>query len=174
MTGFGTEVEELIRVYRASLLLPNPGAVDYGRDVVSQGKGGHGTHGERGRIATFGQDVPFCVAMETALARFVEVWEARLRREVSGVPGHAPKGDKVGSAKRAEDRAVLACVGQDPTEVAYLYGRTTEGVRKLRQRNGLDADTGERARRDVLTAPARTTLQAHESATPTTTPEDPA
>jgi len=61
------------------------------------------------------------------------------------------RGSQPGDRKREEDRAVLQEKG-DPTFVAFIYGRTTEAVRKLRQRRGLDPDTGERMKRDLLTS----------------------
>lgn len=163
---FGPAVEATILAYRRSLLFANAGAVDTERDVISQGKGGHGKHGATTVAPTHGADLPLAVRIErlqSRVATIVERWLAEEEERATGRPCH----DRRSSAKQAETRAILAAVGQDPTEVAYLYGRTTEAVRKLRQRSGLDPDTGERVRRDVLTAPADDQLHHHESATTT-------
>ena len=151
-------VEELVRIYRGTLLLPTASAIDYSRDVVSQGKGGHG------KPPSFGADPPLSVQMEQALARFVRVWQRRLDEARAGANGRSSH-DRTSTAKREEDKAILASIGEDPTALAFLYGRTTEGVRKLRRRHGLDPDTGERVKRDTLTAPARAALEAHERRT---------
>ena len=151
----------IVATLRGAQLLAQAGAVDYGRDRVSQGEGGHGTHGERGRALNFGDDVPLSVEMERALARFATVWTRRLEAAQSGAPAFTVKGSRHNPAKRHEDAAILDHVG-DPTEAAYLYGRTTEGVRKMRLRRGHDPETGLRIRRDTL-----------DDATRSLNPEDP-
>lgn len=161
MSTFAGAIEELIRTYRGTLLLANAPAVDHTRVRVSRGSGGHGKHGTTTLAPTHGADVPLSVEMEDALARFALVYSRRLDVEQKGAEGHVPHGDSRSAARRDETRAILAQVGSDPTEVAYLYGRTTEAIRKLRLRNGLDADTGERVRRQVLTAPGQSAMAAY-------------
>lgn len=173
--SFKRELGTLVDLYRQSLLLANAGAVDYGRDVVSQGSGGHGKHGTRSVHHSFGADRPFPVALEVALTSFVAVWERRLEAEKGAIEADADlsrPAAKTGAVKRAEDAAILADVGADPIDLAFIYRRTTEAITKLRIRHGQDPQTGERAERPrPLTAPARRQLQDHESATTTT--EDP-
>lgn len=162
-------LERLIRAYRGSLLLSNVGAVDpeAAADRVSTGRGGHGSHKAR-TAPTFGAELPLSVELEHLIERLATVAERRLEDAKRGATGR-PAQDKVGRAKRAEDAAILREQGRGATEVAYLYGRTTEGIRKLRQRSGLDPETGERLDRPrPLTAPARETFQHHESTTTTT------
>jgi hypothetical protein len=147
----GEALKSIVATYRGSLLLAQPSGIDYeaAADRVSKGSGGHGTHGERGRALDFGDDLPLSVEMERALVRFATVWGRRLEAAQSGAPAFTVKGSRHNPAKRQEDAAILAHVG-DPTEAAYLYGRTTEGVRKLRLRRGHDPETGLRIRRDTL------------------------
>jgi hypothetical protein len=176
VSAFAKNVEALIRVYRAGLLLPNAQAVDTSRDVVSNGRGGHGKHGTTTTTPTFGADAPLPVELERSLGRFVEVWERRLEAHTSAVDGDLSRpGAKTGAVKRAEDDAILRAVGLEPIDLAFVYRRSTEAVRKLRLRNGLDPETGERvpAPRPITASP-RTQLQTFiESRNPTTqeTPE---
>lgn len=165
---FAESIERLIRTYRESILLADASAIDYSRDVINHGSGGHGKHGTTTTTPSFGADVPLSVEMERFLARAGTVFARRLEAERRGATATVPNGDTRSKAKRDETSAILAEVGRDATEVAYLYGRTTEAVRKLRLRHGMDADRGERVRvLRPVTAPARDQLQHHESATTT-------
>lgn len=169
----GTSLRRLLTTYRDSLLLANAGAIDYSRDVISQGEGGHGKHGTTTTIQSHHGEPPFCIVMETALARFAEVWAERLATAQTGASATAAKGDRRSAVRRAEKAAILAAVGQSAIEVGWLYGWTEDGVRRARLANGLDPDTGERVHRErPVTADARTQLQQHESATTTTTETD--
>lgn len=132
--SFGDSIREAVGIYRELLLQAEGRAVDTSAVRVSGNK--------PGTIPPAWADTPAAVEMERQLGRFVTVWRNRLQAE------QAPSaGDRRSAAKRSTDAAILAAVGADPTELAYLHGRTTEGVRKLRLRRGLDPDTGERARR---------------------------
>jgi hypothetical protein len=157
-------IERVIRAYRASLPLPNAQAIDYSRDVVSHGKGGHGKHGTTTTRPTFGADAPLPVQIERMVERMARVIEARLEDELEGAQPNAARA-KTGKARREEDRAILAAVGEDPTALAFVYGRATEAVRKLRQRSGRDPDTGERVPTPrPITAPAREVAAAEREA----------
>lgn len=85
----------------------------------------------------FRGDLPLPVEMERSFQRYVRYWTQRLKAEAEGRPS---------DARRATTRAILAEVGVDPTTVAFVYGSTTEAVRKLRGRNGRDPDTGQHKR----------------------------
>lgn len=161
MNPLGEALERIVRAYRGSTLLANAQGVDYSRDVVSQGDGGHGKHGTTTTEPSFGDDPPLPVRIVGLVERVADVVERDLDVERRG-PGARPAGhDRRSRAKRDEDQGVLSQRG-DPTRVAYLFGRTTEGVRKLRKCHGLDPATGERVKRDTITAPARDQLRNHE------------
>lgn len=157
----GTRVNDvLLRL----LVLPEGRAVDptmngYGT-TISTGKGGHGTHKARGSAPSGAFDgleerAPV-VKWAERISRILDAAERECEAYERGAQATGPAQDKVSDRKRGEDRSILAdYVGEDPTTVAYIFRRTTEGVRKLRQRNGLDPDTGERITRDVLTAHPR-------------------
>jgi hypothetical protein len=138
------------------LLLPDAGAIDPTKDNISVGRGGHGTHKERG-IAPSGtfaalEERPAVIQWAARFGRMLDVAERELEEARSGAVATSAKGARTGAVKDAEDRTILKdYVGMDPTTVAYIFGRTTEGIRKLRGRKGLDPATGERAQRDTLT-----------------------
>lgn len=96
---------------------------------------------------------PLSGEMEESFARFVEVWGRRVEDERYGVVPTVNKHDKKSRARKAENSAILREEGRDSTEVAYLYGRTTQGVEKIRARAGLDPKTGLRLAPKPLTAP---------------------
>jgi hypothetical protein len=167
MAEFANTLKDVLTLYRDSLTMPVPSAVDTSRDVISTGKGGHGTHKQRGRIASFRGDKPFSERFAEWLAMAVAYWRyemdverrgveraevpealVELARGLHGIASTRGTGaaDKAGPAKRAEDKAILALKG-DPIVVGLLFGRTSEAVRKLRERNEQDPHTGDRARK---------------------------
>jgi len=79
-----------------------------------------------------GGDLPLSVEMERSFQRYTSYWTERLKAETEGR-----------STRHVTTRAILAEVGVDPTTVAFLYGSTTEAVRKLRGRHGRDPETGQ-------------------------------
>lgn len=138
------------------LLLSDVPALNPERNTVSTGRGGHGTHKERGQ-APIGTHAPFHERplVEQYAERFQRLIEAA-ERDVEGVrrgnrTRRNPR-DTRSAQYRAEVRAILAEEGRDPVWVAFVYGWTEDAVRRLRKREGRDPDTGERARRNVLTA----------------------
>lgn len=144
-----TIAARLNRVLGQLLLLADAGAIDQTRVRVNRGSGGHGTHKGRGMapegaFATLEERSPV-VQWSARFDRMLAIAERELTEAQSGRAASPAR-------KRAEDRTILKdYVGVDPTAVAYIFGRTTAAVRKLRSRNGRAPDTGERASRDVLT-----------------------
>ncbi len=117
---------------------------------------------------TLGTDLPVSDRLVRSFARWLDVWE----REVQGQRPGVPSGDKVSAARKAQSKAILGEVGMDPTAVAFIYGTSTEAVRKLRGRHDRDPDTGQRTselrveridgaptHRAPLTAPAPAALK---------------
>jgi hypothetical protein len=135
------------------MLLSDVPGTDPSRDPVSTGKGGHGTHKTRGGapagVFTPMHDRPLVVQYVDRLERLCEAMEADVATVKHGSTNR-PAADKRSAGKRRDDRQILGEEGRDPTWVAFVYGRTTEGVRKLRQRADLDPDTGEAVRRAHL------------------------
>jgi hypothetical protein len=116
---------------------------------------------------SFGSDRPLEIRMVESFARWLDVWEREAEQCPVSVVNDA---DHRSAAARERKRAILDEVGMDPTALAFVYGMTTESVRKLRGRNGRDPETGQRAsqlraeridgaptHRAPLTAPAGTT-----------------
>lgn len=154
------DLRDLVGTYRAALLLADAPAIDYSRDIISQGSGGHGSHKAR-TSPSYGAEKPLAVELEDAFARFVVVWRNRLAAAQSGAPAVAAKGDRVSSTRRAERKAVLSATGQPAIEVAYVYGWTEDGVRRARLAAGLDPATGERVDRErPITAPPAAQLDS--------------
>jgi hypothetical protein len=121
---------------------------------------------------SFGRDRPLEVRMAESFARWLDVWD----REVNGGGQRVNEEDTRSAARKAQTKAILGEVGMDPTALAFIYGMTTDGVRKLRGRNGRDPETGQRAsqlraeridgaptHRAPLTAPARVAHERLES-----------
>lgn len=160
------------------LLQPTPPGVDFeaSADRVSTGKGGHGTHKARGQAPTgalqSGLDRPEFIWWLEQAERLVLALERDVEHNARRPEGTHARGDRESAVKRATDRRIVSEVyeGRDPTFVAFLEGRTTEGVRKLRQRHQRDPDDGSRlpASARPITAPARDQAEAFESTTTTT------
>gem|GEM_PF-6790239 len=159
---FKTALIEAMRLHREAQMASYAGRTSSLSERVSGSKAGSIGLG-------FGADVPVSVRMEQSLLRWVGVWE----REVEGQNPALRSQDKVSSTRKAKTQAILGEVGMDPTAVAFIYGTTTEAVKKQRGRNGLDPDTGLRkgARRGErvdgklmvqppLTAPPESTVAA--------------
>lgn len=131
--GFSGAVRDLIRVARDASMLAE-GRTSTLSERVSGGKPGS-AH------LSFGGDLPVVDRLEHSIRRLTEVYAA----EVDGTGAERVRSqDKTSAARKAKTRAVLAEVGMDPTAVAFVYGMTTEGVRKARGRAGFDPDTGVR------------------------------
>lgn len=119
------------------VLYQETGAIDYGRDTISTGRGGHGTHKERGVAPTL-QDSMFvewadrfnrlCAAAEKAADEFERGPDERRRR---GETSHARK-----------RRIVTAYVGLPLAEAAFIDGCSTDLVRKTRIAANRDPQDG--------------------------------
>lgn len=145
---FRESVERLLYLRRKSLLMADGAVQDTSRDVLHRGGMHKGSSPPRSNGA-------MTLDLEESFQRFVEVMARRVEAAQAEMRGNpAVHGDTKSKARKAETDAILGEEGKDPTEVAYLYRRTTEGIRKLRVRYGKDPDTG--YSRDVkpLSAPA--------------------
>lgn len=114
------------------------------------------------------RDLTVSEELERTIRNVAEVY----RRKAEGGTVSVSSTDKTSSARREQNKAVLSEVGMDPTAVAFIYGMTTESVRRLRGRHGRDPDTGEhvsragrgkidgkRLRETPLTAPPAVALE---------------
>ena len=79
-------------------------------------------------------DLPLAVELERSFHRYLTYWTERVKAEAEG---------NRSDVRSAQTRAILGEVGMDATTVAFIYGSTTEAVKKLRGRNGRDPDTGQ-------------------------------
>jgi hypothetical protein len=167
---FPDALRNLVFVYRESQLLSNASAVDpsmggYGTSI-DRGSGGHGKHGTTTTVPSFGAEAPLPVRMGLWLERAVAIWRYEMERERDGVERatlppelvemaaalngiasstpHARSGSRPSTARRSEDRQILEMTG-DAIVVGLLFGRSSEAIRKLRDRAGKDPHTGERA-----------------------------
>lgn len=138
------------------VLLSDVGAVQ-STERVSMGRGGHGTHKERGKapagsLAPF-HERPLVVQYVERIQRVCEAMERDLETMREGGTVRRGPRDTRSPHYRAEAEDILREQGRPPVYLAFIYGWTEDGVRKLRGRNGLDPDTGERvSRRDILTS----------------------
>ena len=122
-------IRETIRVYQAARSIR---LVD-----------GRPTHGEaESHLRPLPVDAPIDVAMWHSFARWLEMWERQIK---GGGPRKLPSQDKTSAARKEQTKATLADTGLDATAVAYRRGLTTDGVRNLRTKHGLDPNTGEKA-----------------------------
>lgn len=153
------------KAYRRAELASEGAVVSYAERIDS-GKPGS-SH------LTFAGDLPLSVEMERFYARAAEYWE---RRTGATSPPEGLRADSRSDASKARTRAVLSERGIDPTAAAFIYGMTTQGVRNLRGRHGLDPDTGlrvselrseridgEPSTRVPLTAPPRAAMDTLEA-----------
>lgn len=127
------------------------------RNRVSAGKGGHGTHKARGAAPSGAfvalEDRPLVVQYAERIDRIVRVAEREVENARRGADARAANGDTRSARRRSETRTIIeAYVGVDPIDVGFIFRKSTESVRKLRQRDGRDPDTGERVRTDVVTS----------------------
>lgn len=136
------------------LLLQEGGAVDYSRDRISQGSGGHGAHGDPSRRPS-GNSRPLVQQWADRFERLLELAEidAGLRRAEEATPR---------KNARAELRQRMPeYVGYSPVDVAFFERVSVELVRSARRDMGVDVATGEslKPRERPLTAKARDSLQ---------------
>lgn len=146
----------LNRVLTRLLLLQEAGAVDYSRDRVSQGSGGHGAHGDPSRPPS-GTSRPL---VQQWAERFEHLIEAAERDAGMSPAEVAPRftGQRLANDLRAR---IHEYEGHDPVFVAFVERCSVELVRKIRKERGLHMVTGARleSRERPLTAPARESLR---------------
>jgi hypothetical protein len=135
-------------------LLQEASAVDYSRDHVSQGSGGHGAHGDPSRRPS-GNSRPLVDVWTRrfeALIRLAEI-DAGLRPAEQATPRQHKRSELRGHMREYE--------GYDPVDVAFYERVSTELVRSVRKDMGLNMVTGERmeSRERPLTAPTRDSLK---------------
>jgi hypothetical protein len=146
--------ERLNSVLGALLLEAQVTAVDYSRDRISQGSGGHGAHGDPSKPPT-GTSRPLVTQWAERFERMIERAEidAGLRPAEEAVPR---------SDKRTELRRKMAeYEGYLASDVAFFERVSESLVRSVRKDMGRDMVEGHRLERRErpLTAPARHSLQ---------------
>ena len=135
------------------LLQQQTNAVDYSRDQVSNGRGGHGAHGDPSRRPT-GNSRPLVQQWAERFERLIEV----LEQEAGLRPAQTK--EPVKQARELRSR-IHEYEGYDPVFVAFVERTSVESVRRIRKEKGLNVATGERLtpRERPLTAPARDSLR---------------
>lgn len=145
---------------------PEGGAIDYGRDRVSTGRGGHGSH----RGSTPPPRVhPLASEWAGFFRRALDLMELDLARLRGRAPRpEAPRQGRVASgvAARRKRRIIESELyrGRPAEFVAYVEGCSADLVRKVRGERGLDP-YGLPVKRDRLTAPPSEGLKTSESTT---------
>ena len=137
------------------LLLGNAPGVDATRDAVSNGSGGHGTHGERGKAPTDFQ--PLVIEWAEFFRRACDMAELDLAQERGEVerPTETRKGRvSAEDSRRRRQRIQRAAIyrGRRPEFVAYVEGCSVTLVREARQAGDLDPLTGQRAEKPLTTS----------------------
>ncbi len=173
----GESINALLNIWRRAQLLSETKAVDPTRGGLHTGI----TQSRNASAPSFGRDLPISVDLERTLARLAAVYRARLDEAERGVVTASAQRavilaeaqllsgalglpeSRVGQPRTGERfvrDGILEAEGIDPTTLGFLYGKTTRAIQDMRRRAGLDPDTGEKVKRNVLTAPARDTLKA--------------
>lgn len=129
-------------------------AVDYSRDRVSQGRGGHGAHGDPSRRPS-GSSRPPSVQWAWRFERMIE------RAEIDAGTRPAPEASARRNMRAELRQRMREYEGFDPVDVAFYERCSTELVRSVRKDMGLNMVTGERLERNErpLTAPVRESLR---------------
>lgn len=133
------------RALQGLLLLGNPGAVDTSRDTVSNGRGGHGTHAERGKAPTDFR--PLVEEWAEFFRRACDMAELDLAMEKGEVerPTEVRKGRVSSAAIRERRHRIQRATiyqGRRPEFVAYVEGCSVSLVRDDREKGRLDPLTG--------------------------------
>lgn len=124
------------RLLVAMQLLPDAGAIDYSRVQIGKPKGGHGSHAKRSappRADSLALD------WDRRFSRLVRLAEQELSDYKTGK--RRPDGSET---RASRDRRLASYVDEAPSFVAYVEDMSTEGVRKWRQRNNRDPESGRR------------------------------
>lgn len=120
-------------VLRGMTLLQNGPAIDYGRDVISQGSGGHGKHGMTSAAPSWGGERPLVEEWCDRIEALVTAAERDLQEARRG----ATSRDFSGIKRRIRSREYE---GRDVVWVAFTERCSTDLVRKERRAAGLDPD----------------------------------
>jgi hypothetical protein len=129
--GMSQAVNEFVYVYQCGLLSSDNRAATLGEYITK-------SRLDSGILEWIEDDLPLQVELERSFRRFTEYWRARVEHGPS--PIH--KRDRRSAAAKARNKAILGEVGIDPTAIAFYYGLTSEGVRKIRTNAGRDPDNG--------------------------------
>lgn len=130
-------------------------AVDYSRDHISQGSGGHGAHGDPSKRPS-GNARPLSAQWFERFERMIEAAE----REAGMRPAEVVAKQPMKQAQELRGR-IDEYEGYDPVFVAFVERCSVEVVRKIRKEKGRHMATGARLepRERPLTAPARDSLR---------------
>jgi hypothetical protein len=168
-------LHERLRDVLVQLVIADPegSAIDYGRDAISQGDGGHGKHGTTS--APPPRVNPIAHEWAEFFARALDMAEldlATLQGRAQVQPRRIGSGGRVASsiANARKRRIATSPVyqGRPSAFVAYVEGCSEDLVTRTRGEKGLDS-FGLRVKRNAVTANPRHVFS--ESATTTT--EDP-
>lgn len=154
----------LNKVLGGLLLLTEGATVDPTKDTISVGRGGHSTHGERGRRPG-GSSRPLVVQWAERFEHMILAAERDLADAKHGTGRVEFSGTKPAAGLR---KRIHEYEGRDPVWIAFIEGCSVELVRKVRREADLNMVTGERLER------RERPLTAHPNFTLTTfTPEEP-
>lgn len=130
----------LNKVLARLLLMQESSAIDYSRDRVSHGSGGHGAHGDPSRPPS-GNSRPLVDQWAERFERMIEAAEvdAGLR-----APREATNNRNIRSELRSR---MPEYEGHDPVYVAYHEGCSVEIVREVRRESKRHMVTGHRLER---------------------------
>jgi hypothetical protein len=144
----------LNRALAELFMLQEGGTPGYNPDKISQGRGGHGAHGDPSR-APRGNSRPLVQQWADRFERMIE------RAEVDAGIRPAPVGVPRGATREEVKRRIHEYEGCDAVEVAFFERCSLDTVIRVRRDLGLNVRTGERQERRerVLTASARDSLQ---------------
>lgn len=123
-------------------LCPQGSAIDYGADLVTQGKGGHGKHGATSqappRVHSLAVEWAEFFRRATDLAELDLAME-RGEQERPEPVRQGRVGSRVAATRKARILRSPLYQGRPDSFVAYVEGCSTDLVRKTRGERGLDA-----------------------------------
>jgi hypothetical protein len=141
--------ERVRSVLRELALLPEGSAIDYGRDVVSQGTGGHGKHG------TASTPPPAIHSLAVEYAERFERLVIAAERDLHQARTGAPLLDRDRNGRRRVNRRAItgpAYEGRDAVFVAFAESVSVTAVERARASAGLEPSTGFKRDRPLTNA----------------------